>query len=85
MNLTTLQKHWDELGKDDPFWAVLSDPSKTGGRWEPKEFFQTGVTEIASLLEEIAGLNVPFHRGRALDFGCGVGQRSFLRLVRLAQ
>lgn len=76
MNLTTLQNHWDQLGKDDPFWAVLTDPSKSGGRWEPKEFFQTGVTQIASLLEETTALNVPVQRGRALDFGCGVGRLS---------
>lgn len=76
MNLTTLQKHWDQLGKDDPFWAVLTDPSKKGGRWEPKDFFQTGVTEIAGVMEEIAGLNVPFRHDRALDFGCAVGRLS---------
>ena len=76
MNLTTLQKHWDQLGKDDPLWAVLTDPSKKGGRWEPKDFFQTGVTEITGVLEEIAGLKAPLHRGRALDFGCGVGRLS---------
>jgi len=76
MSLSTLQSHWDQLGKEDPFWAVLTDPSKRGGRWNPAEFFETGLVEIDGILDEIAAQNVPMNKGRALDFGCAVGRLS---------
>lgn len=74
MNLEELQKNWDQLGESDAMWAVLTDPSKKGGKWTPEEFFKTGETEIAAALSEVAGMNIPLNRGCALDFGCGVGR-----------
>ncbi len=76
MSLQDTQNHWNQLGKDDPFWAVLTDPTKQGGRWDPSEFFQTGVDEIATVMKEMARLKVSIHRKNALDFGCGVGRLS---------
>jgi SAM-dependent methyltransferase len=72
-----LDKHkrdWDELGELDPFWAVLSDPSRRFGRWDVKEFFETGEVEIQQLLSVADQLGYPAARIRALDFGCGVGR-----------
>lgn len=72
-----LEKHrrdWDELGELDPFWAVLSDPSRQFGRWELEEFFETGEAEVEQLLSEANLLGYPASRIRALDFGCGIGR-----------
>lgn len=67
-----LQESWDRLGRNDPFWAVLTDPERKGGGWSPEEFFATGRAEVAELLESV-GDRLP-GRGRALDFGCGPGR-----------
>ena len=76
MDLNAWQKNWDELGKDDPLWLVISDPSKAGGKWNPDEFFATGRQEISQVLEEARARQLTIPRGRALDFGCGVGRLS---------
>lgn len=76
MDLRETQEHWTQLGKDDPFWAVLTDPNKRDGRWDPAEFFQTGVEEIKNVLEHLQSLRVNVLKGKALDFGCGVGRLS---------
>jgi SAM-dependent methyltransferase len=76
MELKDWQQNWNELGKDDPLWVVFSDPSKKGGRWDPKDFFEAGRNEIRSVLAELEKLNVKLSCGRALDFGCGVGRVS---------
>lgn len=77
MNLNEWQTNWDDLGKDDPLWIVLTDPNKKGGKWDPKEFFATGEKEID---EEVLGYldarGIAVKRGVALDFGCGVGRLS---------
>ena len=64
----------DALGKSDPLWAVLTYGDKMGNRWNPQEFFATGAREIESVLEHVDSLPVTLERGRALDFGCGVGR-----------
>jgi SAM-dependent methyltransferase len=74
MNIDEAQKNWDELGKTDPMWAVLSDPEKKGGKWDPVEFFQTGVGQIDAVFAELESLKIPVAREVALDFGCGVGR-----------
>jgi SAM-dependent methyltransferase len=58
----------------DPMWAVVSDPERRFGRWDPQEFFATGEAEVAALLEHGRSLGVPAHHGDALEFGCGVGR-----------
>ncbi|MEM1146036.1 MAG: class I SAM-dependent methyltransferase, partial [Pseudomonadota bacterium] len=67
---------WENLGASDPYWAVISQPDKRHGRWEPNEFFETGHREIRDLLRTIQDLNVPLGKKIALDFGCGVGRLS---------
>ena len=76
MRLPGLQKAWNEAGKADPFWAVLSDPEKKGNRWKIDEFFQTGVAEIDGLIRYLESLRLELPRQRALDFGCGPGRLS---------
>jgi SAM-dependent methyltransferase len=71
--LTQVQETWEAFGESDPLWAVLTDPAKRGGRWDPAEFFATGETEIVAVLARLAGLGI-HPAGRALDFGCGAGR-----------
>ncbi len=74
MELDELQRDWEEFGRIDPLWAILTDPSKKDNRWDIEEFFATGQAEIECLMDHIAALPVALRRGRALDFGCGVGR-----------
>jgi SAM-dependent methyltransferase len=67
-------RNWDDLAVLDPFWAVLSDPARKGGRWQREEFLATGEAEVAGFLRTGGELGYPRERGRALDFGCGVGR-----------
>jgi SAM-dependent methyltransferase len=69
-----LQRNWNAFGRLDPFWAILTDPSRRGNKWDPAEFFATGQEEVAALFEHAARLGVPAQRTRALDFGCGAGR-----------
>jgi SAM-dependent methyltransferase len=74
MNINEMQKNWNELGKMDPLWAILAYPEKKGGKWDITEFFESGESEIARVMEHVDSLHVPLSRNRALDFGCGVGR-----------
>jgi SAM-dependent methyltransferase len=73
-NLKELQRNWDELGKIDPLWAILTDPKKVNRKWSRREFFRTGEEEISGVMRYIDSLHIPLARRKALDFGCGVGR-----------
>jgi SAM-dependent methyltransferase len=75
MELDKLHRTWNTLGESDPLWAILSEPEKTGNRWNLDEFLKTGEEEIRGLMDYVGSLSVPpLKRGVALDFGCGVGR-----------
>lgn len=74
MDLQELQRNWDMFGRTDPLWAVLTDPAKRGNRWSLSEFFATGDRDIDALLGHLESLELVVVKGRALDFGCGVGR-----------
>jgi len=74
MNIRELQKNWDEFGKIDPLWAILTWPDKKGRKWQLEEFFLTGIKTIKLIMESIESLGINIRRRRALDFGCGVGR-----------
>jgi SAM-dependent methyltransferase len=76
MEFERLATTWNELGKQDPLWAILTHPKMEDGRWQHDQFFLSGQLEIEAILEEIQWLPFPLVRGRALDFGCGVGRLS---------
>jgi SAM-dependent methyltransferase len=67
-----LERYWECLGRDNPMTAVLTRPEE----WEEQEFFATGVSEVADVIAYVESLDVPVGRGRALDFGCGLGRLS---------
>src|SRR6185369_6219589 len=35
LKLRAQQQQWDHLAAADPFWAILSDPQKRHGNWDP--------------------------------------------------
>lgn len=74
--LERLRRVWQTLGRDDPLWAVLSQPDKRDGRWQLDEFFATGKLEVDTQLALLAAEGWPRRRELALDFGCGVGRLS---------
>ena len=74
VDLDELQRHWNEWGRRDPYWAIISRPDRRGNRWDLEEFLRTGVDEIDELLAWLRELGVTVRPGRALDFGCGVGR-----------
>lgn len=76
MELDYWKNNWDELGRNDPLWVVLTDESKRGGKWEVNEFFETGRREIESVFRQLESLGIAARGGKALDFGCGVGRLS---------
>lgn len=65
---------WEQHAQHDPLWAILSDPSFRHRKWNTTQFFETGAREISLLMYQLGDVNVPQERGRALDFGCGVGR-----------
>lgn len=77
MRFARLQKNFETLARTDPYWTVLSDPSKREREWDPEEFFQSGEDVIRSLEERLAPHHLRTRGQRALDFGCGVGRLTF--------
>ena len=74
MSLKELQAVWTEFGKRDPLWAVLTDPSRKGGKWEVEDFFRSGREEVKDVFVHINPSLFDLPRKRALDFGCGAGR-----------
>jgi 2-polyprenyl-3-methyl-5-hydroxy-6-metoxy-1,4-benzoquinol methylase len=75
-SLNNLKNTWEKLGDMDPLWAILAAADKKGNKWNPEEFFATGVLEIDNTLHELESMNIQIGKARALDFGCGVGRLS---------
>lgn len=68
------RREWNEIGRLDGLWAILSDPLKRYGRWDLDEFLATGQSEVDAVLETGRRLSLPKRWHHALDFGCGVGR-----------
>jgi glycosyltransferase involved in cell wall biosynthesis/ubiquinone/menaquinone biosynthesis C-methylase UbiE len=69
-----IRQSWDQFGREDPFWAVLTNPDKKGDRWSEAEFFATGRHDIQAALQRISTLGIGLNFEKALDFGCGPGR-----------
>jgi 2-polyprenyl-3-methyl-5-hydroxy-6-metoxy-1,4-benzoquinol methylase len=74
MELKELQRNWHQLGKRDPFWAIIAWDDKKGGKWNADEFFEMGKQEITEVMQYVEKLGLLQQRDRARDFGCGVGR-----------
>lgn len=66
--------NWNTLAELDPLWAVLSNPRKKFGKWDPVEVFSKGEREAERVLAMCKSKGVDISYGRLLDFGCGVGR-----------
>jgi SAM-dependent methyltransferase len=74
-SLDRLKNDWESLAEGDALSAILTDASKTAGRWSIEEFMATGDAEIGTVMRHLASLHcIPDCNGAALDFGCGVGR-----------
>lgn len=89
-SLGALKNCWESLAERDALWAILTDSTKVGGKWELAEFMATGEAEIETVVNHLTKINLtPDFGGTALDFGCGVGRltqalaRSFASCVGL--
>ncbi|EGB16449.1 Methyltransferase type 11 [Pseudodesulfovibrio mercurii] len=74
MYLQELQRNWNTFGREDPLWAVASQPDKVDNGWDVQEFFETGTRYVARIVQWMETNGLPAGRGAALDFGCGVGR-----------
>jgi SAM-dependent methyltransferase len=73
-NIQTIHAFWEQLAQSDPLWAILSDPTKKNRQWDLPRFFQTGRREISTLFYHMDHLKIVAIKGKALDFGCGIGR-----------
>jgi ubiquinone/menaquinone biosynthesis C-methylase UbiE len=85
MSLSRQQRDWNDLAELDPLWAIASADEHRHGKWDVKEFLQTGEQEIAAVLEKSSKLGFKFGRERSLDFGCGVGRLTRAMAGRFAE
>lgn len=76
MSLTKLQQDWEDLGRLDPLWSIITDHERKHGKWDLEEFFLTGEHEITHLIDYSTKKGYVTGREAALDFGCGVGRLS---------
>ncbi len=74
MKLNDLKKNWDQFGKDDPYWAILTDPDKKGNKWDETDFFETGRLRTDQIAKKLKRLKPELEFDSALDFGCGAGR-----------
>lgn len=74
--VSTTDRHWRRWGKLDPYFGVLGHESNSKAMSDPavrERFFAQGEAHIAQVMDDLRRLaSAP--RGRALDFGCGVGR-----------
>jgi trans-aconitate methyltransferase len=73
MKLDLLRRNWDMLAQIDAPYFILSKPGKRGN-WDLREFFETGIREVAELMAYVDARFPDLRRGLALDFGCGIGR-----------
>ncbi|MHB1243252.1 MAG: class I SAM-dependent methyltransferase [Gaiellaceae bacterium] len=73
---TRARQDWEDLGRVDPEWAILSEPEKRLGGWDPEAFFATGRAEVGAVLSRAQERDLLARRERALDVGCGIGRLS---------
>lgn len=74
MELAALRRHWERLGRRDPFWAALTHRDKADGGWDAEAFYRSGSRELAAVLQRAERLGITVLRRRALDFGSGAGR-----------
>lgn len=80
MRLVNPQRDWEKFGTDDAFFGVISSEEYRAGKLDQKgidKFYQQGEQHIASVLKILRVQFGYLPKGRALDFGSGVGRLTF--------
>src|SRR5450755_653507 len=70
------RRAWEDWGRVDPLWAILTKPGARGGKWDLDAFFESGQQTIDRIWKQAHELGVPARHESGLDFGCGVGRLS---------
>lgn len=68
------RRDWNTLGERHPLGAILTGTLGQMPEWNVDEFFATGRADVARFLADLDHIAPHTARGRALDFGCGVGR-----------
>lgn len=74
--LSNTDREWKKWGASDPYYGVLGHSTETVTA-DPKAFdafMATGRADLGRAIQDVERLFGPIPRGRALDFGCGVGR-----------
>jgi len=86
--LVEAQEVWESQARADPLGAVLSDPDRTGRRWDLPAFMASGEELVSGVLARYRAFGGEWvDREVAVDFGCGVGRltqplaRQFHRVI----
>ena len=79
VRMISTDKAWEKFGKLDPYFGVLADEKFASANIEENRdlFFDTGRSSVAHILNQYRDHFGDLPRGRALDFGCGVGRLTF--------
>jgi SAM-dependent methyltransferase len=75
-DVTSVRSTWEQLGRTDPMWAVLSTPGQRDGESRLEEFLATGRDGVAHIRGQLEASGAELGQ-RVLDFGCGMGRLSF--------
>lgn len=67
------RRNWEGFAATDPMWAIRTSPGKRGA-WDQEEFLASGERDVDALLGQVREQGISVARGRALDFGCGLGR-----------
>jgi hypothetical protein len=78
------QAFWDLHAKRDPLWAILSDPSKRGRRWDLRSFMETGHREVSLLMYQLQALHIPDVVHESISWFADKGSRPWRGDVRVA-
>lgn len=52
-DINAAERFWNTLADRDPLWAILSDPTRSDGRWDLETFFRSGEREISTLVYQL--------------------------------
>jgi SAM-dependent methyltransferase len=72
--LSRFGRDWNSLGRRNPYGAILTGESGALSIWDAEAFFATGRADVARFVGDLTRIAPHVKRGRALDFGCGVGR-----------
>jgi SAM-dependent methyltransferase len=73
--LKSTDKHWEDWGKNAPYYGVVTDEKfRNPDSAALDAFFASGSEHIDSVLKTIRGFLPQFAPSRSLDFGCGTGR-----------